>query len=111
MKIIAFMLLLVCGGVDASDLSDFYNEPDKQKHIQYSSLLTNGMYLCGMTKWQSFTAMMAIGGMKELMDGNTQEEHLRDMLANMIGASTVFATDWVLHLHDDSVTITYRSRF
>lgn len=107
------LCLLFANSIQASDLSEFYKQKDKQLHTKYSAIATNAMYVAGMTKWQAFTVMMVIGGIKETMDGdrNTQEEHHKDMLANMIGASTVFLTDWVLDLHSDRVVVHYRVRF
>ena len=68
----------------------FFIEQDKQKHMKYSAVATNLMYWGGMSKWQAFTTMMVVGAIKEQMDDNTEEEHHRDMMANMLGASTVF---------------------
>lgn len=109
--IVVSAMYFICNDAEASGLSEFYKEPDKVLHTQYSAIATNLMYVGGMSKWQAFTTMMMVGTAKELTDDNSTEEHHRDMLANMIGASTVFATDWMLDLHPNRANITYQKRF
>lgn len=86
MGILAILLMLST----SASADTFFSEPDKQKHMIGSAIGANLMYAAGLTKWQAFGAMLAIGALKELGDGNSNTEHGRDMLANAIGASTVF---------------------
>ena len=83
--IILFMLLSTAASADT-----LFTEQDKQKHIAGAAIGANLMYAAGLTKWQAFGAMLAIGAFKELGDDNSSSEHGRDMLANAIGASSVF---------------------
>ena len=86
MAILAILLML-----SASASADaFFAEQDKQKHMIGSAIGANLMYAAGLSKWEAFGAMLAIGALKELGDDNSSVEHGRDMLANVIGASTVF---------------------
>ena len=84
-------LVLVFAILTTSARADtFFAEPDKQKHMTGSAIGSNLMHAVGLSKWQAFGAMLAIGALKELGDDNSSAEHGRDMLANVIGASTVF---------------------
>ncbi len=88
MKVVTLSILLMLSAPISADT--FFAEPDKQKHMIGSAIGANLMYSAGLTKWQAFGAMLAIGAIKELGDNNSSAEHGRDMLANAIGASTVF---------------------
>lgn len=89
--IVVVATVILCNESEASDLSEFYQQKDKQLHTQYSAIATNLMYVGGMSKWEAFTVMMVIGHIKESMDShNSQHEHDMDMFANMMGAATVF---------------------
>ncbi len=72
----------------------FFTESDKQGHMIGSAVLAHIFYALTHDPVGSFFAMVAIGLIKEFTDTNTMTEHVRDMLANVIGASTVFA--WML---------------
>ena len=72
----------------------FFTESDKQGHMIGSAILATIFYAVTSDPTGSFFLMVAVGLIKEFTDTNTMTEHLRDMLANVIGASTVFA--WML---------------
>ena len=87
MRYLVLIFTLISAPVHADT---FFTEPDKQKHMVGSAIGANLMYAAGLSKWQAFGAMLAIGALKELGDNNSSTEHGRDMLANAIGASSVF---------------------
>ncbi len=72
----------------------FFTESDKQGHMIGSAILANIFYALTHDPVGSFFAMVAVGLIKEFTDTNTMTEHARDMLANVIGASTVLL--WLL---------------
>jgi len=87
MKTILLMLLLTL-----STYADFFNEPDKQKHMQVTAALAfvgSGVaYDAGYTEqesfWIGFTLAMIVGVGKELYDDKFDN---RDLLADGIGAT------------------------
>lgn len=85
--VVLSLILMLSSAVNADT---FFIESDKQKHMAGSAIGANLMYAAGLTKWQAFGVMLAIGAIKELGDDNSSAEHGRDMLANAIGASSVF---------------------
>ena len=72
----------------------FFTEKDKQRHMVGSAILVHIFYAITLDPIGSFLLMVTAGLLKEFIDTNTMPEHVRDMLANVIGASTVFA--WLL---------------
>lgn len=94
MKSLMLLILLALAPVvsNASDASVFLHEEDKQKHMALSALGANLLHAAGMTEKQAFWTMIAIGLSKEVLldPHNSKQEHRRDMLANTIGAGTVF---------------------
>jgi len=68
----------------------FYNEEDKRHHTQGLAVGANLLKSFGATSIEAFSAALLVGIAKELSDNNSASEHKRDMLANIIGASTVF---------------------
>jgi len=73
----------------------FFTEKDKQKHMVGSAIGASIFYLITHDPIGSFFLMVAAGLIKEFTDDNTHIEHMRDMLANVFGASTVFIW-WLL---------------
>ena len=70
---------------------NFINEPDKQKHMIAHAVGANFLHLAGYTPTESFFIMLTSGVMFEMISNeNTDNEKLRDIKANVIGASTVF---------------------
>ena len=88
MKTILALLLLISTSAQASPT--FYDEPDKVLHTRYSAIGAHSLYAVGLTPNQSFWTMMTIGALNEAQPHNTGRERRRDMIANIIGASTVF---------------------
>ncbi len=84
----ALIFLMILSG--AASANTFFTEQDKQKHMVGSALGANLMYGAGLTKWEAFCVMLTIGAFKELGDDNSNTENGRGMLANAIGASSVF---------------------
>jgi hypothetical protein len=84
---VALVMLSACNVAGADD---FIHEQDKQKHMALSALGANVLYAAGLKPWQAFGVMVGIGALKEMGDDNSNVEHGRDMLANAIGASSVF---------------------
>ena len=92
MKAILLMLLLTL-----STYAGFFNEPDKQKHMQVTmaiGFIGSGMaYDLGYTKqqsfWIGFASAMVAGVGKELYDSRSGGSGFSggDMLANSIGAT------------------------
>ncbi len=60
---------------------------DKLLHATGSYVMTNVFMEMGMTKTQAFVFTVVLGAVKESFDNNTPEEHAKDMLANVLGAS------------------------
>jgi hypothetical protein len=89
-KIIILSLMLFIAGCNVAGADDFFHEDDKQKHMALSALGANVLYAAGLKPWQAFAVMVSVGALKELGDDNTDVEHGRDMLANTLGASSVF---------------------
>ena len=88
MKAYVLIMLMLFSGSCSAD--SFFAEQDKQKHMALSAVGSNLLYASGLTKLQAFSIMLAIGAIKEAGDDNSGTEHARDMLANAIGASSVF---------------------
>ncbi len=72
----------------------FFPESDKQGRMIASAIVANIFYTLTSDPIGSFFIMVGVGLIKELTDTNTMREHVRDMLANIIGASTVLL--WLL---------------
>ena len=69
----------------------FFIEQDKQKHMTAHAVGANFLHLAGYTPTESFLIMLASGVAFEMLENeNTDNEKLRDIKANIIGASTVF---------------------
>jgi large-conductance mechanosensitive channel len=81
-----------------TSIKQFFSEQDKQKHIAGSAIGVNVLYLAvalfvghgWLAVVNALVAMLVVAIVKEFFDDNTMLEHLRDMLANSIGISTVF---------------------
>ena len=84
--ILAAMLLFS----SSANATTFYDEPDKVLHTQYSAVGAHALKAIGLTSWQSFWTMMLIGALNEIPSHNTGQERRRDMVANIVGASSVF---------------------
>ena len=59
--ILAAMLLF-----STSANANFYDEPDKVLHTQYSAVGAHALKAIGLTPWQSFWTMMLIGVVNEI---------------------------------------------
>ncbi len=88
MKLILALLLLISTSAQAS--TTFYDEPDKVLHTKWSAIGAHVLHGVGMTPSKAFWSMMIIGIANETQPHNTGRERRRDMIANIIGASTVF---------------------
>lgn len=82
--------LLLISAASAAEGVPFFEQRDKQQHMLYSAVGANALLAMGATPKQAFWTMLAIGAIKEATDDNTAKEHGMDMVANAIGASTVF---------------------
>ena len=83
---LAFALLTTSANADT-----FFIEQDKQKHMAAHAIGANFLHLAGYTPTESFLIMLASGVVFEVLENeNTDNEKLRDIKANIIGASTVF---------------------
>jgi hypothetical protein len=89
-KLMIAAALVMLSACNVAGADDFIHEQDKQKHMALSALGAHALHAAGLKPWQAFAVMMYIGTMKELRDHNSNVEHGRDMLANAIGASSVF---------------------
>ena len=87
MKPLLLLLTLLLPGMASAE---FFQQRDKQLHMAGSAIGVHVLHAAGMTKQQAFWSMMFIGAMKELGDDNTGREHAMDMVANTIGAATIF---------------------
>lgn len=86
-KLILLVLLLST----SAQADTFFTEQDKIKHIKAHAIGANFLYLAGYTPTESFLILLAAGiAFEVLEDENTDNEKLRDIKANIIGASTVF---------------------
>ena len=74
----------------SANATSFYDEPDKVLHTGWSAVGAHTLKAIGLTPWQAFWTMIAIGAMNEIPSHNTGQERRRDMVANLIGASTAF---------------------
>lgn len=84
--ILIFALLATSASADT-----FFAEPDKQKHMIAHAVGANFLHLAGYTPTESFLIMLASGVAFEMLENeNTDNEKLRDIKANIFGASTVF---------------------
>jgi hypothetical protein len=79
-----------------SSIKQFFSEQDKQKHMAGSAIGANILFALLANPLQALLLMLIIGLIKEATDNNTMVEHGRDMLANLIGASTVLI--WLIFL-------------
>lgn len=88
MKLILALLLFISTSALASPT--FYDEPDKVLHTQWSAIGAHVLYGVGASEDEAFWAMMAIGALNEAQPHNTGRERRRDMIANLVGAGTVY---------------------